>query len=62
MTVSDWQTEYRGAVTAYALHPGTIRTAINAAAAEMPTPDTTTLAAATALHLTSGRIDWLHGR
>ena len=28
----------------------------------MPTPDTTALAAATMLYLTSGRIDWLHGR
>ncbi|VDB92274.1 unnamed protein product [Peniophora sp. CBMAI 1063] len=54
--------EYGRTVTAFALHPGTIRTAINAAAQNMPTPDTTTLAAATVLYLTSGQIDWLHGR
>lgn len=49
-------------VKTFAIHPGTIRTAINADAHQLPTPDTTALPAATILYLTAGNADWLHGR
>ncbi|KZV64501.1 NAD-P-binding protein [Peniophora sp. CONT] len=55
------KTEYPN-IMSFSLHPGTIRTAINAAAPSLPAPDTTALAAATTLYLTSGKLDWLHGR
>ncbi|KAI0313158.1 NAD-P-binding protein [Amylostereum chailletii] len=49
-------------VKVFSLHPGTIRTGINAAQPLLPTPDTTALPAATMLYLTTGNADWLNGR
>jgi len=49
-------------VKTFSLHPGTIRTTVNAHAPELPTPDTPALPAALLLHLTAGKVDWLHGR
>ncbi|KAI0027546.1 NAD-P-binding protein [Vararia minispora EC-137] len=49
-------------VKTFALHPGTIRTGINAETPELPTPDSAALPAALSLHITAGKVDWMHGR